>query len=423
MKILLVGGGGREHALAWKLKQSPLLKELYCAPGNPGMAELGNCIGLKVNDIPGLLAFAKEQRIDLTVVGPEDPLAQGIVDAFEKDGLKIFGPTRSAARLESSKAFAKQLLEKKNVPASNGAIFSDWETAVLFIRTHGAPVVVKADGLAAGKGAVVARTEQEGYAALEMMMKENALGEAGKTVVIEEFLEGEEASVLAFVDGEHVLPLLPAQDHKPVFDDDKGPNTGGMGAYAPTGAVKESHSQVILDKIFHPTLEGLRDEGVTYRGILYAGLMMTREGPRVIEYNCRFGDPEVQPLMMLLENDLLELLLATCEGRLDKIVLKWKPGASVCVVLASKGYPGAYEKGKEITGIAEAEKEGAVVFHAGTAEREGKLCTAGGRVLGVTAQGETFTKALDKTYRAVGKVRFEGAHFRKDIGLREYLRP
>jgi len=423
MKILLVGGGGREHALAWKLKQSPLLKELYCAPGNPGMAELGNCIGLKANDIPGLLAFAKERRIDLTVVGPEDPLAQGIVDAFEKDGLKIFGPSRSAARLESSKAFAKQLLEKKNVPASNGAIFSDWETAVLFIRTHGAPVVVKADGLAAGKGAVVARTEQEGYAALEMMMKENALGEAGKTVVIEEFLEGEEASVLAFVDGEHVLPLLPAQDHKPVFDDDKGPNTGGMGAYAPTGAVKESHSQVILDKIFHPTLEGLRDEGVTYRGILYAGLMMTREGPRVIEYNCRFGDPEVQPLMMLLENDLLELLLATCEGRLDKIVLKWKPGASVCVVLASQGYPGAYEKGKEITGIAEAEKEGAVVFHAGTAEREGKLCTAGGRVLGVTAQGETFTKALDKTYRAVGKVRFEGAHFRKDIGLREYLRP
>jgi len=423
MKILLVGGGGREHALAWKLKQSPLLKELYCAPGNPGMAELGNCIGLKANDIPGLLAFAKERRIDLTVVGPEDPLAQGIVDAFEKDGLKIFGPSRSAARLESSKAFAKQLLEKKNVPASNGAIFSDWETAVLFIRTHGAPVVVKADGLAAGKGAVVARTEQEGYAALEMMMKENALGEAGKTVVIEEFLEGEEASVLAFVDGEHVLPLLPAQDHKPVFDDDKGPNTGGMGAYAPTGAVKESHSQVILDKIFHPTLEGLRDEGVTYRGILYAGLMMTREGPRVIEYNCRFGDPEVQPLMMLLENDLLELLLATCEGRLDKIVLKWKPGASVCVVLASQGYPGAYEKGKEITGIAEAEKEGAVVFHAGTAEREGKLCTAGGRVLGVTAQGETFTKALDKTDRAVGKVRFEGAHFRKDIGLREYLRP
>jgi phosphoribosylamine--glycine ligase len=423
MKILLVGGGGREHALAWKLKQSPLLKELYCAPGNPGMAALGNCIGLKANDIPGLLAFAKERRIDLTVVGPEDPLAQGIVDAFEKDGLKIFGPSRSAARLESSKAFAKQLLEKKNVSASNGAIFSDWETAVLFIRTHGAPVVVKADGLAAGKGAVVARTEQEGYAALEMMMKENALGEAGKTVVIEEFLEGEEASVLAFVDGEHVLPLLPAQDHKPVFDDDKGPNTGGMGAYAPTGAVKESHSQVILDKIFHPTLEGLRDEGVTYRGILYAGLMMTREGPRVIEYNCRFGDPEVQPLMMLLENDLLELLLATCEGRLDKIVLKWKPGASVCVVLASQGYPGAYEKGKEITGIAEAEKEGAVVFHAGTAEREGKLCTAGGRVLGVTAQGETFTKALDKTYRAVGKVRFEGAHFRKDIGLREYLRP
>jgi phosphoribosylamine--glycine ligase len=423
MKILLVGGGGREHALAWKIKQSPLLKELYCAPGNPGMAELGNCIGLKANDIPGLLAFAKERRIDLTVVGPEDPLAQGIVDAFEKDGLKIFGPSRSAARLESSKAFAKQLLEKKNVPASNGAIFSDWETAVLFIRTHGAPVVVKADGLAAGKGVVVARTEQEGYAALEMMMKENALGEAGKTVVIEEFLEGEEASVLAFVDGEHVLPLLPAQDHKPVFDDDKGPNTGGMGAYAPTGAVKGPHSQVILDKIFHPTLEGLRDEGVTYRGILYAGLMMTREGPRVIEYNCRFGDPEVQPLMMLLENDLLELLLATCEGRLDKIVLKWKPGASVCVVLASKGYPGAYEKGKEITGIAEAEKEGAVVFHAGTAEREGKLCTAGGRVLGVTAQGETFTKALDKTYRAVGKVRFEGAHFRKDIGLREYLRP
>jgi len=423
MKILLVGGGGREHALAWKLKQSPLLKELYCAPGNPGMAELGNCIGLKANDIPGLLAFAKERRIDLTVVGPEDPLAQGIVDAFEKDGLKIFGPSRSAARLESSKAFAKQLLEKKNVPASNGAIFSDWETAVLFIRTHGAPVVVKADGLAAGKGAVVARTEQEGYAALEMMMKENALGEAGKTVVIEEFLEGEEASVLAFVDGEHVLPLLPAQDHKPVFDDDKGPNTGGMGAYAPTGAVKEPHSQVILDKIFHPTLEGLRDEGVTYRGILYAGLMMTREGPRVIEYNCRFGDPEVQPLMMLLENDLLELLLATCEGRLDKVVLKWKPGASVCVVLASKGYPGTYEKGFEITGIAEAEKEGAVVFHAGTAETEGKLCTAGGRVLGVTAQGETFTKALDKTYRAVGKVRFEGAHFRKDIGLREYLRP
>jgi phosphoribosylamine--glycine ligase len=423
MKILLVGGGGREHALAWKLKQSPLLKELYCAPGNPGMAELGNCIGLKANDIPGLLAFAKERRIDLTVVGPEDPLAQGIVDAFEKDGLKIFGPSRSAARLESSKTFAKQLLEKKNVPASSGAIFSDWETAVLFIRTHGAPVVVKADGLAAGKGAVVARTEQEGYAALEMMMKENALGEAGKTVVIEEFLEGEEASVLAFVDGEHVLPLLPAQDHKPVFDDDKGPNTGGMGAYAPTGAVKELHSQVILDKIFHPTLEGLRDEGVTYRGILYAGLMMTREGPRVIEYNCRFGDPEVQPLMMLLENDLLELLLATCEGRLDKIVLKWKPGASVCVVLVSKGYPGTYEKGFEITGIETAKEEGAVVFQAGTAEKEGKLVTAGGRVLGVTAQDETFTKALDKAYRAVGKIRFEGAHFRKDIGLREYLRP
>lgn len=422
MRILLVGSGGREHALAWKIRQSPLVEELYCAPGNPGMGKLGASVALKANDIPGLLAFAREKKMDLTVIGPEDPLSQGIVDAFQKEGLKVFGPNRSAARLESSKAFTKRLLEKKGVPSSNGAIFSDWETAVLFVKTHGAPVVVKADGLAAGKGAVVCQTEQEAYAALEAMMKENALGEAGKTVVIEEFLQGEEASVLAFVDGEHVLPMIAAQDHKPIYDEDQGPNTGGMGAYAPTGAVKEEDQKAILERIFLPTLVGLREEGITYRGILYAGLMMTKEGPKIIEYNCRFGDPEAQPLLMLLENDLVEVLLATCEGRLDKVALKWKPGASVCVVLSSKGYPGTYEKGFEITGIEAAEKEGAVVFQAGTAEAGGKLVTAGGRVVGVTAQDETFTKALDKTYRAVGKVRFEGAHFRRDIGWREFVR-
>lgn len=419
---MLVGSGGREHALAWKMKQSPLLQELYCAPGNPGMAKLGTCISLKANDLSGLVAFAKEKKVDLTVIGPEDPLAMGIVDEFEKAGMKVFGPCKGGARLESSKVFSKRLLERKKIPASNGAVFSDWERAMLFIEQHGVPLVVKADGLAAGKGVFVARTEQEGWAAVDLLMKEQALGPAGQTVVIEEFLSGEEASVLAFVDGEHVLPLIPAQDHKPVFDEDKGPNTGGMGAYSPTGAVTEQDAQFILDKVLKPTLEGLKEEGVNYKGILYAGLMMTKQGPKVLEYNCRFGDPETQPLMMLLASDLVELMLATCEGRLNQISLKWNPGAAVCVVMASQGYPGAYEKGKEITGIEEAEQEGAVVFHAGTTVNERKVCTSGGRVLGVTAQGETFTKALDKTYRAVSRVRFDGAHFRKDIGLREFLR-
>jgi phosphoribosylamine--glycine ligase len=423
MKILVVGSGGREHALTWKIKQSPLLKELYCAPGNPGMARLGTCVALKADDIPGLLSFAREKKIDLTVVGPEDPLALGIVDEFQKAGLKVFGPTKSGARIESSKVFCKGLLERKNIPTSNGAVFSDWERAMLFIEQHGVPLVVKADGLAAGKGVFLARTEQEGWAAVDLLMKEQALGQAGKTVVIEEFLQGEEASILAFVDGERILPLIPAQDHKPVYDGDKGPNTGGMGAYSPTGAVTEREAQFIRDKILKPTLEGLKEEGVTYRGILYAGLMMTKEGPRVLEYNCRFGDPETQPLMMLLQTDLVELMLASCEGSLGKVPLQWHPGAAVCVVLASQGYPGPYEKGKEIAGVAQAEEEGALVFHAGTKEAEGKLVTSGGRVLGVTAQGETFTKALDKAYRAVKQVHFEGVHFRKDIGLREFLRP
>lgn len=417
MKVLVVGGGGREHALVWKVAQSPLVEKVYCAPGNPGIAQQGECVAIKADDIDGLLDFARERSIDLTVVGPEVPLTLGIVDRFRDAGLTIFGPDAKAAQLEGSKVFCKDVMAKYGVPTAAYGTFSDREKAVAFIREHGAPIVVKADGLAAGKGVVVAQNEEEAIAAVDAAMVDNIFGEAGSTVVIEEFLDGEEASFIAFTDGETILPLASSQDHKPVFDGDEGPNTGGMGAYSPAPVVTEAIHDKVVETVLKPLVKGMAAEGCPFNGILYAGLMIKDGEVKVLEFNVRFGDPEAQPLLARLKSDLVPVLLACAKGELGGVELQWHDKAAVCVVMASGGYPGSFEKGLPIGGLEEAEKiDDLIVFHAGTAEKDGVVVNNGGRVLGVTGLGDNVAAAIDKAYSGVKVISWPGVHFRNDIG-------
>jgi len=417
MKVLVIGGGGREHALVWKIAQSPLVKEIFCAPGNPGIAAQATCVNLAVEDLEGLLAFARQNAVDLTVVGPELPLTLGIVDRFREAGLAIFGPDARAARLEGSKAFCKEMMVKCGVPTAAYGAFTDREAALDFIRKQGAPIVVKADGLAAGKGVVVAATLEEAVAAVDMCLTDKAFGDAGKTLVIEEFLAGEEASFLAFTDGKRIVPLASSQDHKAVFDGDKGPNTGGMGAYSPAPVVTGELHDEIIAKVFEPLVAGMAAEGCPYQGILYAGLMIDRGRIEVLEFNARFGDPETQPLLARLKSDIVPVLLACAKGDLEGIELQWHDKAAVCVVMASGGYPAEYEKGFPIRGLeAAAAIEDLMVFHAGTAEQDGNIVNTGGRVLGVTGLGTTVAEAIEKAYEGVRLIRWEGAQYRTDIG-------
>ncbi|NLW60039.1 MAG: phosphoribosylamine--glycine ligase [Firmicutes bacterium] len=419
MRVLIVGGGGREHALAWKLKQSPLVRELFCAPGNAGIARLARCVPVAADDLEALVALAREHRIDLTVVGPEAPLAAGIVDRFQEAGLAIFGPGKAAAQLEASKVFAKQLMAKYRIPTAESRTFTTAAEACAYIRAKGAPIVVKADGLAAGKGVVVAATVAEAEAAVQRMLVDREFGEAGSRIVIEEYLRGEEVTLLAFTDGTTVVPMVAAQDHKAAYDHDTGPNTGGMGAYSPVPLLTPERQQQIVTEILRPTIDGLRQEGIVYRGVLYVGLMITATGPKVLEYNVRFGDPECQVILPRLQSDLIPILQAINDGRLAEETITWHNNHTACVVMASGGYPGTYTTGKIITGLDQvAAMPDVYVFHAGTATHGENVVTAGGRVLAVTAWGETRAEALDKAYQAVQAIHFDGAHYRTDIGRR-----
>lgn len=423
MKILVVGSGGREHALVWKLRQSPRVAEIFCAPGNAGISALAICVKIDTTAIDALAEFVRAEGIDLTVVGPEVPLALGLVDHFEEKGLRVFGPRRKAATLEGSKIFMKDLLEKYHIPSAHYATFSDRKEALRYVERQNAPMVVKTDGLAAGKGVVVAQTIAEAKAAVDLFMKEKAFGEAGRRVVVEEFLRGEEASFLAFTDGETVLPLPTSQDHKAIFDDDKGPNTGGMGAYSPAPVVTEDLHRHVMETVMMPTVKGLAAEGCPYKGVLYAGLMIDQGVVKVLEFNCRFGDPEAQPLLMRLKTDLVDIMEAVIDGRLAEISLEIDPRPTVCVVMAAGGYPGKYENGKVITGLAKAaQHEEVVVFHAGTALQGDKVVTNGGRVLGVTAIGDTLQEAIDRAYRAAEEISWDGCFYRKDIGRKALAR-
>jgi len=416
MKVLVIGNGGREHALAWKIKQSPVVKDLYVAKGNAGIWKIAKKVDISPTDIDNLVKFAKSEGIDLTVVGPEQPLSEGIVDAFEEAGLKIFGHRKNSAILEASKVFAKNFMKKYGIPTAFYETFDNEEDAIKFIREMGTPIVIKADGLAAGKGVVIAKTEEEAVNTVKEMFQ-GKFGEASKRIVIEEFLDGLEASYIAMVKGERLVPLATSQDHKQVFDGDKGPNTGGMGAYSPTPVITEEIEKIILEKIMYPTLEGMKKEGRELSGFLYAGLMIGSKGVNVLEFNVRMGDPETQPIMRRLESDLVEHILDILDGNIDKVKPVWSDNYSIGVVMASKGYPNKYEKGKVITGIEEAEKNpDIVVFHSGTAIKGGKLITNGGRVLTVTATGKTLKEAKEKCYSAVEKIHFEGVHYRRDIG-------
>ncbi len=427
MNVLIIGSGGREHALAWKLRQSPSVKALYCAPGNAGIAQHAELVPLKVTDLEGLVRFAGENRIDLTVVGPEQPLVLGIVDEFEKCGLKIFGPSKAAARLEGSKAFAKEFMARNSIPTARFRSFSlaQKDEAERFTSEVAMPIVVKADGLAAGKGVVVCETREAALLALQEMMVKKSFGTAGEKVVIEEYLVGEEASVFAITDGEKFVSLAAAQDHKRILDGDRGKNTGGMGAYAPAPLVTKEMRKRIEHEIIVPTLKGMQSAGTPYRGCLYCGLMITESGPKVIEYNCRFGDPETQVVIPLIDGDFAALLMSAAEGRLDMQSVKQHPASAVCVVVASPGYPDEYATGKEIHGLESVKsEEGMVVFHAGTRLDGEKVLTSGGRVLGVTAIGYDYDLkgTIDAAYRAVGKITFDGAYYRSDIGQKALRR-
>jgi len=417
LKVLVVGGGGREHTLVWKIKQSPRVAKVYCAPGNAGIARDATCVNIGAEDIDALLKFAREEGIDLTVVGPEAPLTLGIVDKFRAGGLRIFGPAQKAAELEGSKVLAKEIMARYSVPTAKYADFTDPAMAIAYIKKEiGAPCVVKADGLAAGKGVIVAMDEQTAVDAVRMIMEDRAFGDAGNRVVVEEYLEGEEVSILAFTDGNAVIPMVSSQDHKRIFDNDEGPNTGGMGAYSPAPVYAKEIEPFVFDRILKPTIDGMKAEGRTYEGVIYAGLIMTKDGPKVLEFNARFGDPETQAVLVRLESDLVEIMEAVIDKRLAGMDIKWRDEAAVCVVMASGGYPGSYEKGKVISGLDEAAATGATVFHAGTAEKDGQIVTSGGRVLGVTALGRTIPEAIDNVYKAVEKITWEGVHYRRDIG-------
>lgn len=422
MRVLVVGSGGREHALVWKLAQSPLVEKLYCAPGNAGIARMAECVPIGVNDFPALTAFARERAIDLTVVGPEDPLSKGLADRFTQEGLRAFGPSAAAAKIEASKAFAKHIMRMANIPTADYAEFSELDEAIAYVASQEMPVVIKADGLAAGKGVTVAHDRETAIAALRAAMGQKVFGDAGSRVIIEECLVGEEASILAFSDGVTVVPMPPSQDHKPVFDGDEGPNTGGMGAYSPAPVVTNEMLADVHARILQPCVDALAKEGAAFKGVLYAGLMITKEGPKVIEFNCRFGDPETQVVLPRLASDLAPILLACCEGRLADAAIAWKPDTCVSVVLASGGYPGDYAKGIPISGLDAQTGDDVMVFHAGTTLTDGVVVTNGGRVLNVTAIGETIEDAIRKAYVAAGKIHFEGAHYRKDIGAKALRR-
>lgn len=423
MKILVIGQGGREHALAWKIKQSKKVKNLYCAPGNGGTAGIAENVPIKADDLKGLSDFCKTEKIDLTLVGPEAPLALGIVDLFREKNLRVFGPTKAASELEASKIFTKELCEKENIPTAWFEIFDDAKKAKDFVKSKGAPIVVKADGLAAGKGVIVAKTEGEALAAIDQILVEKAFGSSGDRVIVEECLEGEEASIIVVSDGENIVPLASSQDHKRIFDGDKGPNTGGMGAYSPAPVVTNEVFNATVSKIIKPAISSMKKRGAPHKGVLYAGIMITKDGPKLLEFNVRFGDPETQAIFPRLNSDLLGLIESAIDGTLKNYTLRWDKRPCVCVVMASGGYPGKYEKEKEISGIEKAlELEDIFVFHAGTKAKKEKIVTSGGRVLNVVSLGNDIKEARDKTYKACSKIKFEGAHYRRDIGHRVLTR-
>lgn len=422
MQVLVIGSGGREHALAWKAAQSASVEKVYCVPGNPGIAQIAECAPMDIADNDALVAFALENKIDLTIVGPEVPLANGVVDAFRAKGLAIFGPTQAAAQIEGSKSFAKDLMKKYGIPTAAFEVFTDAEAAKAYIVEQGAPIVIKADGLAAGKGVVVAMTLDEALEAVDMMMCDQAFGSAGCQVVVEEFLTGEEASILTFCDGTTIVPMISSQDHKRAYDNDEGPNTGGMGTYAPAPVVTADVLARVQKEILDPTVAAMKAEGIPYTGCLYAGLMITENGPKVIEFNARFGDPETQVVLPLLDSDMAEVMMACVNGNLADLDIKWKDGAAVCVVMAAGGYPQSYRKGDVISGLDKAADLGATVFHAGTAAKDGNIVTNGGRVLGVTAIGTDVQKAVDNAYAAVKSIHFDDVHYRNDIAYRAIAR-
>lgn len=423
MKVLVIGSGGREHAMVWKIARSPKVKKVFCAPGNAGMLRSATCVDIPAEDIDRLVKFGKENSIDLTIVGPEAPLSEGIVDEFEKNGLRIFGASKKAARIESSKSFAKWLMGKYDIPTAEGSTFTSYKQAQNYIRKKGAPIVVKADGLAAGKGVIVCRTESEALNALKRILVKKDFGEAGNKVVIEECLVGEEASFLAFTDGKTLMPLPSSQDHKPIYDEDKGPNTGGMGAYSPAPVVDRHIHRKIMNEVMIPTVKAMAAEGCPYKGVLYAGLMIYNDQVKVLEFNGRFGDPEAQPLLIRMKNDIVPVMEAVIDERLDKYTLEIDTRASVCVVMASGGYPGSYKKGLPISGLDAVHRmRDVVVFHAGTALKGGEVVTNGGRVLGVTALGDSIEKAISRAYQAVKKITWEGVYYRKDIGKKALKR-
>jgi len=416
MKILVVGGGGREHAIIWKLRQNPKVTEIHCAPGNGGIADISVCVPIKATDIAALADYAEQQRFDLVVVAPDDPLYMGLVDVLQQKGIRAFGPTAAGARLEGSKVYAKQLMKKYGIPTASYEVFTDYNAACEYVKTCPMPTVIKADGLALGKGVIICKTVKEALAALDDIMQKRVFGDAGSRVVIEEFMTGPEVSVLAFCDGKTILPMASAQDHKRAFDNDEGPNTGGMGAFSPSPKYTDAVRAEVEENIIRRTLDALKSEGVEFKGVLYCGLMLTDNGPRVLEYNSRFGDPETQAVLPRLKNDLLEVMDAVTDGRLHEVTLEWDERSSVCVVLASGGYPGSYPKGLPISGLDQVQN--AIVFHAGTARQDGGYVTAGGRVLGVTALGESIADARLRAYSEAEKISFEGMQYRKDIGVK-----
>ncbi len=418
LKVLVIGNGAREHALVWKLSQSPKVAEIYAAQGNAGIASKAKIISIKPTDIESLAAAAQEKRIDLTVVGPEVPLSQGIVNTFGNRGLRIFGPSKAAARIEASKVFSKELMQKYGIPCAKSKNFTSYETASNYVNKQHCPIVIKADGLAAGKGVIIANTTDEALTALSDIMEKRAFGDAGDSVVVEEFLAGKEVSLLVFTDGSTVVPMVPACDYKRVGDGDTGLNTGGMGSYSPPGFFGSDMVKKVKETILEPVVKAMAKEGYPYKGVLYAGLMVTAEGPKVMEFNCRFGDPETQAMLPRLDTDLVDIMLAVIDGDLKKIKIHWRDDACVGVILASGGYPGEYATGLPITGL-DAVDDDVVVFHAGTKSKDGAICTDGGRVLTVTALGRNIAEARDKVYRNISRIRFDGCHYRRDIGARE----
>ncbi len=419
MNILVIGSGGREHAIVWKLAQSSRMHKIYCAPGNAGIASQAECLDIEADDIHGLFEAARDKKIDLTIVGPEIPLSLGIVNLFEKHHYPIFGPTREAAEIESSKVYAKYMMDKYSVPTARYQVFDNKVRALSYIKKQSFPLVLKADGLASGKGVLVVQNISQAEEALSQIMTERMFGEAGKRVITEEFLSGEEVSMLVFTDGTHFLPMVSSQDHKKIGDHDLGPNTGGMGAYSPVSFFHDEKQEWVLRNIFQPVIQGLEKEGRIYKGVLYAGLILTDKGPKVLEFNARFGDPETQVILPALKTDLVEIIQAIMSGSLDRIQIKWSSQSSVCIVMASEGYPGKYEKGKTILGLTDFQNEQmTMIFHAGTEEIDGRIVTSGGRVLGVTAWADQLPQAIDRAYTAAEKIHFQGKYYRKDIGMK-----